>query len=155
MLASDTDQAVVLLHQSFDVGDLVDVREQVHLTCVAAGLSGSRAEGFAASVNEAMTNAIVHGGPRRDVTVTMPGHGRAGRCVRRRHRRAVRGAEQATPTRAHGRPGPVDRLAAVRSRDDQHPAAGTCTILETDFPNRDGPHPAVSHTPTAAPTSPK
>jgi anti-sigma regulatory factor (Ser/Thr protein kinase) len=71
MIASDVALGVVLLRQRFNVGDLTEVRELVHLTCIAAGLSAARADGFAASVNEAMTNAIVHGGPSRHVTVSM------------------------------------------------------------------------------------
>jgi anti-sigma regulatory factor (Ser/Thr protein kinase) len=137
MLASETDQAVVLLkHQRFDVGDLVDVREQVHLTCVAAGLTGSRAEGFAASVNEAMTNAIVHGGPGRDITVTMRGNGvQADVCD----------DGTAEPFEVPNKPPPPELLGGrglwIASQlcdrvtiNIRRP--GTCTTLETDFAKR-------------------
>jgi anti-sigma regulatory factor (Ser/Thr protein kinase) len=71
MIAGGNATGVVLLRQSFDVADLVDVRELVYSTGLAAGLSAAQTEGFAAAVGELMTNAILHGGANRDVTVSM------------------------------------------------------------------------------------
>ena len=136
MIASETGQSVVLLRQRFDVGDLVDVREQVHLTCVAAGLSGSRAEGFAASVNEAMTNAIVHGGPEREVTVALADDG---------VRADVQDNGSADPFAVPSRPPPPELMGgrglwiASQLCDRVSIATrvpGTYTVLETDFAKR-------------------
>ena len=136
MIASDTDRGVVLLQQRFDVGDLVDVREQVHLTCVAAGLPGSRAEGFSASINEAMTNAIVHGGQRREITVSMGDSGIRGEVI-----------DNGTAERFNvpARPPPPEYVGGrglwiasklcdrIRIRTGE---PGTRVVLETDFPRR-------------------
>jgi anti-sigma regulatory factor (Ser/Thr protein kinase) len=71
MIANGNATGVVLLRRSFDVADLADVRELVHSTGLAAGLSAAQTEGFAAAVGEVMANAILHGGTNRDVTVSM------------------------------------------------------------------------------------
>jgi anti-sigma regulatory factor (Ser/Thr protein kinase) len=138
MIASDTDGGVVLLQQRFDVDDLVDVREQVHLTCVAAGLPGARAEGFSASINEAMTNAIVHGGQVREVTVSMADKG---------VRAEVVDDGRADPFAVPPRPPPPEDAGGrglwiasqlcdrvLISTDE----GGTSVVLETDFPRRFG-----------------
>ncbi len=136
MIASDTDGAVVLLQQRFDVDDLADVREQVHLTCVAAGLPGARAEGFSASINEAMTNAIVHGGQVREVMVSMGrdsvradvvDDGRAGRFEVP--------ARPPAPEHVGGRGLWIASQLCDRVRIDTG-ERGTRVVLETDLPKR-------------------
>jgi anti-sigma regulatory factor (Ser/Thr protein kinase) len=136
MIASETDGGVVLLQQGFDVRDLVEVREQVHLTCVAAGLPGARAEGFSASINEAMTNAIVHGGQVREVTVSMGQDGVRADVVDDGRAERFEVPSRPPPPEYTGGRGlwiASQLCDRVRISTDE---PGTRVVLETDFPNR-------------------
>lgn len=58
--ASDADR--LLLAAGFSANDVAAVRNQVRRYANQAGLTGDQVDGFLVGVNEAMTNAVRHGG---------------------------------------------------------------------------------------------
>jgi anti-sigma regulatory factor (Ser/Thr protein kinase) len=62
---------VVLMHERFDLHNLAEVRSQVRAVGRAAGLAPELTEGLTVATGEAMTNAILHGGPVHAVTVSV------------------------------------------------------------------------------------
>lgn len=61
------DADTLLLAAGFTAGDITAVRNQVRRYADRAGLSSEQIDGFLVGVNEAMTNAVRHGGGRGSV----------------------------------------------------------------------------------------
>lgn len=59
---TDTQHAPPLLRTRFDVNQIAAVRHALARCLRAAGLSGERLDDFVTAINEAMTNAVRHGG---------------------------------------------------------------------------------------------
>ena len=70
-MTGNRDDRVLLRPTTFGLNDLGEIRSLVHRSGAAAGLDDDGLLRFTTAVNEAVANAIRHGGPRHHVSMTM------------------------------------------------------------------------------------
>ncbi|MFY1672763.1 ATP-binding protein [Plantactinospora sp. WMMB334] len=71
---TETQHGPLLLHADFDGERVTEIRRMLTDCLRAAGLTGERLDDFVTAVNEAMTNAIRHGGGRGEMRLWRRGH---------------------------------------------------------------------------------
>ncbi|MEQ4305072.1 ATP-binding protein [Plantactinospora sp. B6F1] len=64
---TETQYGPLLLEADFDAEQVADVRRALTECLLGAGLGGDRLDDFVTAVNEAMTNAVRHGGGRGEL----------------------------------------------------------------------------------------
>ncbi|MGX7675826.1 ATP-binding protein [Plantactinospora sp. DSM 117369] len=94
-----------MLQADFDAAQVADVRRTLTERLLAAGLAGERLDDFVTAVNEAITNAVRHGGGRGELRIW------------RRQQQLV------CEVRDHGR-GFADPLPAIPTRRPRPSATG-------------------------------
>ncbi|MDW5323665.1 ATP-binding protein [Plantactinospora sp. KLBMP9567] len=85
-----------MLQADFDAEQVADVRRTLTECLLAAGLAGERLDDFVTAVNEAMTNAVRHGGGRGELRIW---HRRHLVCEIRDHGRGFAAPLPTIPTR--------------------------------------------------------
>jgi anti-sigma regulatory factor (Ser/Thr protein kinase) len=124
----------VLVRERFGLNNLGGVRNQVRQASLAAGLSPELAENLTTATSEGMTNAIVHGGAVRTVTVSVIENvGVVAEVHDDGHAAAFRAPAVAPPPDQEGGRGLLlacalcDRVSVTTGRD------GTVVLLEVDY----------------------